>query len=87
MNVEQSVKRINELTHEMNASANNAEVAATRYQAHMALYNAAVQQGDDKEAEAQRLVVHAQVDAILDAGYEVYSRRRMISAIVRNVQE
>ena len=40
-----------------------------------------------KEIEAQRLAVVSQVENLLDAGYELFSRRRMIHDIQRNVHD
>lgn len=87
MNVPEAVKKIEKLSAEMQESANNAQTASIRYEAHMSLYNVACMQGDEKEIEAQRLIIHAQVDAILDAGFELHSRRRKIQEIQRNVTE
>lgn len=87
MNVPEAVKKIEKLSAEMQESANNAQNASIRYEAHMSLYNVACMQGDEKEIEAQRLIIHAQVDAILDAGFELHSRRRKIQEIQRNVTE
>lgn len=87
MNVEESMKAIQKLQAEMNHSATLAQAAGDRYQAHMTLYNVAVQQNELQTAEAERLILHAQLDAILDAGFEVFSRKRMMAEIISNVHE
>lgn len=87
MNVPEAVKAIEKLSVEMNESANNAQTASIRYDAHMALYNAAAMQGDQKEMEVQRLTLHSQLDAILDAGFEIHSRKRKIAEIQKHVHD
>lgn len=87
MNVHQAVIEIQKLTSEMSIAADKAKAASIRYDAHMALYNAACIQGDEKEIEAQRLAVISQVESLLDAGFEVHSRNRLICEIQRNVTD
>jgi hypothetical protein len=87
MNVPESVQAIEKLSKEMQDAANTAQHSSARYEAHLQLYNVACMQGDPKEIEAQRLNVISQVESLLDAGYELYSRRRMIHEIQRNVTD
>lgn len=87
MNVPESVQAIEKLSKEMQDAANTAQHSSARYEAHLQLYNVACMQGDPKEIEAQRLNVISQVESLLDAGYELYSRRRMIQEIQRNVTD
>lgn len=85
MRVEQAVAEIQRLSREMEDAAEKAQVASSRYEANLALYNVACMQGDKDEIEKQRLVVISQVENLLDAGYELYSRRKQIQEIQRNV--
>lgn len=87
MRVEQAVAEIQKLGKEMNEAAEKAQVSSARYEAHLTLYNLACQQGDKDEIEKQRLIVLSQTESLLDASYELYSRRRQISEIQRNVTE
>lgn len=87
MNVQQVVAEIQKLGTEMNTAADKAQAASIRYDAHMALYNAACMQGDEKEIEAQRLAVISQVESLLDAGFELHSRKRRIAEIQRTVTD
>lgn len=87
MNVPESVQAIEKLSHEMQDASNRAQHSSARYEAHLQLYNVACMQGDEKEIEVQRLAVVSQVESLLDAGFELYSRRRMIQEIQRNVTD
>jgi hypothetical protein len=87
MNVPEAVKQIEKLSKEMQDAANTSQHSAARYEAHLQLYNVACMQGDAKEIEVQRLAVLSQVESLLDAGFELYSRRRMIADIQRNVTD
>lgn len=87
MNVQEAVQEITKLNGQMNEAANTASIASTRYDAHMQLYNMACMQGDAKEIESQRLILHSQLDALLDAGFEIYSHKRRIQEIQRTVQD
>lgn len=87
MNVPEAVVAIQKLAQEMQESSDRASIAATRYDAHMGLYNAAVMSGDNKTAEQERLAIHSQVDAILDAGFEIYSRKLQIMSIQKSVSD
>jgi hypothetical protein len=85
MRVEQAVAEIQKLSGEMNEAAEKATASSTRYEAHLSLYNVACMQGDAKEIEVQRLAVISQVENLLDASYDLYTRRRKIQDIQRNV--
>jgi len=85
MNVPDSVTAIEKLSKEMQDAANTAQHSSARYEAHLTLYNVACMQGDDKEIEVQRLAVLSQIESLLDASFNLYSRRRMIADIQRNV--
>ena len=87
MNVPESVAAIEKLSKEMQTAANTGQHASARYEAHLQLYNVACMQGDEKEIEVQRLAVISQVESLLDASYELFSRLRMIQDIQRNVTE
>ncbi len=87
MNVPASVAAIEKLSKEMQDAATKAQNASMRYEAHLQLYNVACMSGDDKEIEAQRLAVISQVENLLDGSFELYSRRRMIHNIQRNVTD
>lgn len=87
MNVPESVAAIEKLSREMQDAATRSQNASIRYEAHLQLYNVACMSGDEKEIEAQRLAVVSQVENLLDAGYELFSRRRMIHDIQRNVHD
>lgn len=87
MNVPESVAAIEKLSREMQDAASKSQNASARYEAHLQLYNVACMTGDEKEIEVQRLAVVSQVESLLDAGFELYSRRRMIHEIQRNVTE
>lgn len=76
-----------EMAEKMDECAQIATLAAARYDAHMSLYNIAARQGDMKEMETQRLVVHAQVDALLDAGFELHAWKRKIDDIHRSLMK
>ncbi len=82
----QAVREIRKLSNEMQAAAERAAQAGARYEAHMALYNVAVQAGDDKLTETERLNLHSFLDGILDAGYEVFSRKRKMAEIAASVE-
>ena len=82
MKLQRAMDLCKQYTSEMNAAASLAEVASQRYAGHMELFNAAVRMGDDKEAEAQRLALHAQLDAILDNGHTVHSRKALMDKIM-----
>ena len=85
MRVEQAVVEIQRLSSEMNDAAEKAQAASARYEAHMSLYNVACMQGDTKEIEKQRLEIISHCESLLDASFELHSRRRMIQEIQRNV--
>lgn len=85
MRVEQAVAEIQKLSGEMNDAADKAQAASVRYEAHLQLYNVACMQGDKAEIEKQRLEVLSHTESLLDASYELHSRRRMIHEIQRNV--
>lgn len=85
MNVPEAVEEIQKLSNLMTACAERAQTASVRYEAHMSLYNAASMSGDMPEMETQRLTIHSQVDAILDAGFELHNHRRRIMEIQRTV--
>lgn len=87
MNVPESVQAIEKLSKEMQDAANTAQHSSARYEAHLQLYNVACMQGDEKEIEVQRLAVVSQIESLLDASFELYSRRRMIQEIQRNVTD
>lgn len=72
---------------EMAASAAQADRASQLYNAHMAMYNVAVQSGDDVEAEKQRDNVHTTVDSLLDAMRDVQSRQRRLSQIAEQIED
>ena len=82
MKMSKAIELVRQYDSEMNVAASLAEVASQRYAGHMELFNAAVRMGDDKEAEAQRLALHAQLDAILDNGHVVHSRKRLKDKIM-----
>lgn len=84
MKIADAVKKIRVLQGEMNIAADQAAAASQRYGAHMELFNAACRLGDKDEAEKQRTAIHAQVDAILDAGHIVHGNQRELDAVVRS---
>lgn len=81
MTREEAVEKINKLSVEVSDSAELGAIASTRYDAHMQLYNMACKQGDRTEIDNQRVILHAQLDAILDATYDVYMKRHEIDKI------
>ena len=87
MNVPEAVEKIQKLSTEMQDAADMSQRSAARYEAHLQLYNVACMSGDEKEIEVQRLNVVSQVESLLDASFNLYSRRRMIQEIQRNVTE
>lgn len=87
MKIAEAIKKIRVLQNDMNTAADQANAAGLRYSAHMELFNAACKLGDKDEAEKQRTAIHAQVDAILDAGHIVHGNQRELDAIVRSHPE
>lgn len=87
MRFQEAVVEIQKLSQEMQDAADTSQRSAARYEAHLQLYNVACMQGDEKEIEAQRLNVVSQIESLLDASFNLYSRRRMIAEIQRNVTE
>lgn len=87
MNVPEAVAEIQKLSNEMNTAATKAGMASTRYEAHLSLYNVACLQNDMKEIETQRLAVISQIESLLDASYELHSRRGRIAEIQRTVSD
>lgn len=86
MREEQAVREVRKLSNEMQAASERSAQAAQRYEAHMMLYNIAVQANDQKAIETERLNLHSFLDGILDAGFEIYSRRRMMNDIIGKIQ-
>lgn len=82
----QAVREIRRISNEMQAASERAAQASARYEAHMTLYNVAVQSGDEKLIETERLNLHSFLDGILDAGFEIYSRKRKMNEILANVE-
>jgi hypothetical protein len=87
MKMPEAAEAIQKLSNEMQEAADSSGRAAARYEAHLQLYNVACMQGDEKEIEVQRLAVVSQVESLLDASFNLYSRRRMINEIQRSVTE
>ena len=87
MKMREAMTKIRALQGDMNVAADLAAAASQRYAAHMELFNAACKLGDKEEAEKQRTAIHAQVDAILDAGHIVHGNQRQLDAVVRSYPE
>lgn len=87
MKMREAMTKIRALQGDMNVAADQAAAASQRYAAHMELFNAACKLGDKEEAEKQRTAIHAQVDAILDAGHIVHGNQRELDAVVRSYPE
>jgi len=85
MNVEDSSAEIRRIGGLSEAAAEMSNNATIKYQAHMQLYNVAVNTGDKDEQNKQRDILHNLLDQLLDATYEVGTNARLIRQIMASV--
>lgn len=70
----------------MDACAEISNIAASKYSAHMTLYNAAAMSGDKKGIEESHEMLHNLLDQILDSGYSIGVHSREIAQLLQKVR-